>query len=78
MMQEAAEVVLGHPIPVDCKVTRYPGHYVDARGAEMYTKITELLAEIEAKYRSPIHPCLPSCPHPSMPPNNIREERAIT
>jgi hypothetical protein len=46
-MRQASEVVLGHAIPVDSKVTYYPGHYRDERGEEMYAKVTSLLAELE-------------------------------
>ena len=47
IMREAAELVLGHEIPVDHQVVRYPNHYYDGRGADMYNKINELLVEIE-------------------------------
>ena len=42
-------LVLGHEIPVDHQVVRYPDHYYDGRGADMYNKINELLVEIEQK-----------------------------
>ena len=71
IMQDAAGAVLGHPIPVDCKVTRYPGHYVDRRGADMYAKVTGLLAEIEAKPAERLPPIPPSMPTimPTHPPS---------
>ena len=74
LMEEAAEVVLGATIPVDCKVTCYPDHYVDSRGTEIYETVVGLLAEIEAQNpadplkaaddRPSIHPFMP-CPHHS-------------
>ena len=48
IMREASFAVLGHPIPVDCKVTTHPDHYVDGRGIEMYGTVMDLLAQIEA------------------------------
>ena len=48
IMREAALVVLGHPIPVECKVTAHPDHYVDGRGVEMYGTVMDLLDQIEA------------------------------
>jgi hypothetical protein len=62
-MLEAAEAVLGHPIPVDFKEIRYPDHYVDGRGVEMYGRVRDLLAKAEAKsliLGSPLYPSLPS------------------
>jgi hypothetical protein len=47
IMRQAARVVLGHEIPVDCKVTMPGDHYFDERGAEMYAKICNLLVELE-------------------------------
>ena len=47
IMRQAAELVLGHEIPVDHQVVHYPNHYYDGRGADMYNKINELLVEIE-------------------------------
>jgi hypothetical protein len=63
VMLEAAEVVLGHPIPVDFKEIRYPAHYVDGRGVEMYGRVRDLLAKTEAKsliHGSPLYPSLSS------------------
>jgi DNA polymerase I len=46
IMRRAAEVVIGHAIPVDSKVVTYPDHYADDRGTEMYEKVVELLREL--------------------------------
>ncbi len=47
IMRKAAEVGIGHEIPVDHTVVRYPDHYTDVRGTAMYETILKLLAEIE-------------------------------
>ncbi len=56
IMREAAKLVIGHEIPVDHHVVRYPDHYYDGRGAAMYAKINELLVEIEQDSRATAQP----------------------
>jgi hypothetical protein len=75
IMQEAAEVVLGSPIPVDCKVVCYPNHYVDPRGVAMYEMVVKLLTEIEADALKSADN-LPPIP-PSIPPIYKEEEREV-
>ena len=58
IMREAAKLVIGHEIPVDYQVVRYPDHYYDARGADMYVKIEELLAEIEQENAPILQPSM--------------------
>jgi DNA polymerase-1 len=49
IMRKAAAVAIGYEIPVDSKVVRYPGRYVDDRGTDMFHTIVRLLEEVEAE-----------------------------
>ena len=47
-MAEASRVVLGgFESGTDAELIRYPGRYQDARGADMWRAVMELLAELE-------------------------------
>ena len=87
IMREAAKLVLGHEIPVDYQVVRYPDHYYDARGAEMYVKINELLAEIEQESTPILQPSMDidvagvssvkgePISHPPLPPQGVLKKK---
>ncbi len=48
-MVEAGRVVLGgFELRVDAETTRHPDRFADPRGVAMWTKVTGLVAELEA------------------------------
>jgi DNA polymerase I len=53
IMENAARVGIGWPIPVDCKVVKWPYRYADSRGTEMFQTIVELLEDIERRTIEP-------------------------
>jgi DNA polymerase I len=49
-MAEASRVVLDDfEVRTDAKITRYPDRFVDARGTQMWSVVTQLIEEAEAK-----------------------------
>jgi DNA polymerase I len=50
VMAEASHIVLnGFEVCTDAKITHYPGRFTDARGARMWSTVTQLIEEAEAE-----------------------------
>jgi hypothetical protein len=65
-MVEAGRVVLdGFELRVDSEITRHPDRFADPRGAAMWTKVTGLVAELEA---AAARSGLSTDGHPGCPP----------
>jgi DNA polymerase I len=52
IMRRAALIVLGHELRTDVNIVRYPNRYSDKRGAAIWTRVLELLAQQQKRRKT--------------------------